>query len=278
MSFAHKDTGLWRWGNGFAALLVSGLLAGCAGGQISRPLSDEVAAGWQAQVVEAAGIRMAMARHGVGEEPLYIYIEGDGRAYLSRSQVSADPTPQNPVALRLAQADGGNALYMARPCQYVDAPKRRECKDRKLYTSGRWTVPVVDAYVDILSKEYAEHGPLTLVGYSGGAYIALAAASRLPEGAVARIVTVAGNLLPNEVFTHHKVSKVEVAPLDWGKLTRIDQLHYVGSDDAVIPTGLRHAYVAAAGKAGAEAVRTGLWRWVEVGATHGKGWDGLRLR
>lgn len=53
---------------------------------------------------------------------LTIYIEGDGLAWINRSSPSADPTPTDPIALKLALAQPeGNAVYLARPCQYAGA-------------------------------------------------------------------------------------------------------------------------------------------------------------
>ena len=48
-----------------------------------------------------------------------IYIEGDGRAWETKYRLSEDPTPSNPVALRLAAVDpAANIAYIARPGQY----------------------------------------------------------------------------------------------------------------------------------------------------------------
>lgn len=46
---------------------------------------------------------------------LRVYIEGDRHAWLSRTRLCADPTPHNPVALKLALADPapGPLLYLA---------------------------------------------------------------------------------------------------------------------------------------------------------------------
>ncbi|MFP4386937.1 MAG: alpha/beta hydrolase, partial [Alphaproteobacteria bacterium] len=53
--------------------------------------------------------------------PLSIYIEGDGLAWIKRTRPSGNPTPTNPVALRLAASDNisQNIIYIARPCQYT---------------------------------------------------------------------------------------------------------------------------------------------------------------
>lgn len=63
---------------------------------------------------------------------LRVYIEGDGHAWESRTRPSTNPTPRNPVALRLAMADPGadTVLYLARPCQYVQGEDRRQCSNR----------------------------------------------------------------------------------------------------------------------------------------------------
>lgn len=273
---ANIATGVLR--RGYVVACTAGMvvcLVGCGGGQKVGELSDLLEMPWQVETLQVQGVHLATARH-AGEGVLRVYIEGDGRAYISRGQVSGDPTPLNAVALQVARADLGNVLYVARPCQYVQAPTRAECRDRSLYTSKRWAPAVTDVYVALL-QPYVQAGQgLELVGYSGGAYVALAVASRLPEGAVQRVVTVAGNLSPNAVFAHHKVSKVEVAPLDWQRLGGVEMLHVVGMRDTVIPRTLQQAFVAEAGDAGRQAVATGRWRWVEVDATHGEGWEGLR--
>ncbi len=52
---------------------------------------------------------------------LTIYIEGDGLAWISRSIISPDPIPINPIGLKLALQHTQHKVvaYLARPCQYV---------------------------------------------------------------------------------------------------------------------------------------------------------------
>ena len=38
------------------------------------------------------------------KEVAWVYLEGDGKAYLNRSTVSHNPTPQHPVALKIAMS------------------------------------------------------------------------------------------------------------------------------------------------------------------------------
>ena len=50
-----------------------------------------------------------------------VYIEGDGFAWAAPGRLSVNPTPKNPVALKLASLyKSENMIYLARPCQYVD--------------------------------------------------------------------------------------------------------------------------------------------------------------
>ena len=60
------------------------------------------------------------ARINAPDAPLLVFLEGDGHAWRSRSEVSPDPTPDRPVALELAAQEAAahpkaNVLYLARP-------------------------------------------------------------------------------------------------------------------------------------------------------------------
>lgn len=216
-------------------------------------------------------ILAAAYKEGAADAPISIYIEGDGRAFAPTGGVSDNPTPANPVGLELALADagGGPVLYVARPCQFVEIKTQRVCSKRAIFTDLRWSEQVVEAY-RVALQPYIEQGQgIRLVGYSGGAYIALAVAGRLPHGAVREIATYAGNLNPHAVHRMHGIKVLEgVVPLDYGVLAAISQTHYVGSKDRVIKPAVREAYVAEAGEAGRAAVAAGRWRWVEVEAGH----------
>ena len=91
-----------------AALL---LLAGCTfidpGGRETL-LDRAEAQGWKGALVEAKPFTLftlSQRRPASDRSLQVIYIEGDGLAWLDRTTVSANPTPQQPVALRLALAD-----------------------------------------------------------------------------------------------------------------------------------------------------------------------------
>jgi hypothetical protein len=60
--------------------------------------------------------------------PLDLYIEGDGFAWLSRSEPSLDPTPRAATGLALAAVDSAsNVAYLARPCQFTPMSMNPRC-------------------------------------------------------------------------------------------------------------------------------------------------------
>jgi hypothetical protein len=171
--------------------------------------------------------------HPVPDERLTVYIEGDGFAWITSTQPSTDPTPRDPLALRLALAQpDGNAAYLARPCQYVDA-KASNCH-RRYWTDARFALDVVNASDLALSQLKARFGAqkLTLVGYSGGGSIALLLAAHRND--VDQVVTVAGNLDHHAWTTHHRLKPLSESlnPVDnLPELQSILQIHFVGEMD-----------------------------------------------
>ena len=207
-----------------------------------RQRADELAAqrGWQSVRLPAENFDL-IAYHTTRVAPaqrLTVYIEGDGFAWLSPAQPSSDPTPREPLALRLALAQPeGNAAYLARPCQYVDAAASN-CGSR--YWRGARFAPAVIAAanqaIDALKQRFGAHR-LTLVGYSGGAAVALLAAAGRDD--VDGVVTVAGNLDHRAWTTHHRLTPLadSLDPVDQLEtLAKISQWHFVGGrDDNITP-------------------------------------------
>lgn len=207
-----------------------------------RRFADELAAqrGWQSTRLPAEHFDL-IAYHAARAAPaerLTIYIEGDGFAWLSPSQPSSDPTPREPLALRLALAQPeGNAAYLARPCQYVGAAASN-CGSR-YWRGARFAPEVIAATnraIDALKRRFGAHR-LTLVGYSGGAAVALLTAARRDD--VDSVVTVAGNLDHRAWTTHHRLTPLaeSLDPVDQLEtLASIPQWHFVGGrDDNITP-------------------------------------------
>jgi len=87
-----------------------------------------------------------------------VYFEGDGQAFLTRTKLSPDPTPTNPVGLDLALADPAPAvLYLGRPCQFRPADDVSPCPSR-YWSSHRFADEVVRATLRAIDTLLAEHG------------------------------------------------------------------------------------------------------------------------
>ena len=202
--------------------------------------------GWQSIQIPAGQFELAafipvspsLAHH------LTLYFEGDGFAWVSGTQASTDPTPNYPLALLLALAQPeGNAAYLARPCQYVDAEKSA-CA-RRYWTDLRFAPEVIaatDHAVEVLKQKY-EATRLTFVGYSGGAAVAALVAARRND--VVQLITVAGNLDHRAWTAYHHLSPLTGSqnPLDEReRLQSISQFHFAGGKDTLIPPSLIESY------------------------------------
>ncbi|WP_417583822.1 alpha/beta hydrolase family protein [Nitrincola sp.] len=228
-------------------ILLSLVLAACSGipsVQERQTHADELASahGWQALRLPAGDFNLMayLPKVNADETLLTLYLEGDGFAWVSRSQPSSDPTPRDPLALRLALAQAsGNAVYLARPCQYINAANEG-CNPR-YWTEARFAAEVIDATniaIDTLKQHY-NTSELVLVGYSGGGAIAALVAARRTD--VVRLVTVAGNLDHRAWTAHHRVAPLRASlnPADVAaSLVDLPQTHYVGGLDRVIPLEL----------------------------------------
>lgn len=167
-----------------------------------------------------------------------IYIEGDGLAFVNETTISRDPTPRDPVSLRLAVRDPSpNVAYLARPCQYQSKARLSRCS-YVYWTNGRFapvTIREMNTAIDAIVRASAAQR-VRLYGYSGGgAAAALIAAQR---NDVVSLVTAAAPL-DHGAWTRIKrfspldrsLDAIDVAP----RLAKVPQVHFVGSDDTVVP-------------------------------------------
>lgn len=174
-----------------------------------------------------------------------VYIEGDGLAWRSRTTPSRDPTPTNPVALRLAQRDQGpNVIYMARPCQYSRGPA---C-DMAYWTQQRFAPVVISALNAALDQIKSAHQlqAVHITGFSGGATVAALMAARRSD--IADLRTLAGNLDIDAHSRLHHISylKGSLNPVaDAALLARIPQIHFIGGADQNVPREIYQSYAAA---------------------------------
>jgi pimeloyl-ACP methyl ester carboxylesterase len=214
--------------------------------QLAESLAQ--AKGWQASRLKAGQFELlAYLPTAIKvEDEITVYIEGDGLAWVTPYLPSTDPTPRDPMALRLALAQPqGNAAYLARPCQYVDA-QASQCA-LAYWTEQRFAPEVItatNAAIDQLKQRFAAKR-LSLVGYSGGAAIAALVAARRPD--VTRLITVAGNLDQEAWTTFHQIKPLagSLSPVaDIGRLQSIQQWHLVGALDSNTPPELTRAFLA----------------------------------
>lgn len=235
-------------------LLAVWLLAACVSlpsPAERRKLADTLAAehGWRAAALPAGAFELLayLPAQPPADAELAVYIEGDGFAWQTPSTPSPDPTPRNPLALRLALAQpAGNAAYLARPCQYVDAAATG-CNER-YWTEQRFAPEAIDAADQALDalKTRFQAQRLTLVGYSGGGAVAALLAARRHD--VARLITIAGNLDHRAWTRHHHLRTLDgsLNPADAAPLpASIRQVHLVGGKDKIIPAHIAQGFAAA---------------------------------
>jgi len=173
-----------------------------------------------------------------------VYIEGDGLAWKTRSVISNNPTPLNPTALKLMNVDKYQCkIYIARPCQYTNSLKKCE---KKYWTSHRFNSKVINSYIEALNKLKAEYknNTFSIIGYSGGASVALLTASKRND--ISKIITVAGNMDHTFWTEYHKITPLSdsLNPIDYIKeLSHIPQYHLIGSNDKIIPKDIFNSYI-----------------------------------
>lgn len=222
-----------------AGMLVC-ILAGCANftPQERQQHADTLAAAQQWHRLSVPTDKFALTAYVPStlerSDDLAIYIEGDGFAWVTSSHPSDDPTPRNPIALRLAMLHAsGAALYLARPCQYVEGMSARGCT-KAYWTDRRFAPEVIEATDQAITALKARYGAhrLVLVGYSGGGAVAALVAARRKD--VVQLVTVAGNLDQLAWTRLNRIRPLEgsLNPADvWRDLQTIPQLHFVGTRD-----------------------------------------------
>ncbi len=221
-------------------MLFCGLLGGCASPpQRLSLLAQEF--GMKAQHLAAKGYRLVAYRNGI-EQPaglLHIYLEGDGTPWLTRHRIARDPTPRNPLALRLMALDPAPSLYLGRPC-YNGQHQAPGCSPW-LWTQGRYSETVVATLEAAIRQQIQRENirKIWLIGYSGGGVLAWFLAQRIPQVEV--LITIAANLDVSRWTDLHGYS-----PLD-GSLNpavgpplrpAVRQWHLVGQWDTNVPLEL----------------------------------------
>ncbi len=227
----------------FVSVCFLFLLSGCAATSAERSFRAETVASsgnlQKTTVRTDPFILTAYSRIQNPGQPLHVYIEGDGYAWVTPTRVSGDPTPREPLALSLAAEDPApNVVYLARPCQYTPVEMNSACEDEAYWTNKRFSEEVVRSVGQAIDKflKDAQSPEIHLIGYSGGGAVAVLIAARRKD--VKSLRTVAGNLDPTLVNDYHGVSRFEgsLDPMDVaGEIAAVPQLHFIGGEDTIIP-------------------------------------------
>ena len=177
-------------------------------------------------------------RKGWPTRTLRIYLGGDGTP-VSAGRPAIDPTPRNPLMLRLMLLDPDPAVYVGRPCYHGLAGTAGCSGD--LWTSARSSESVGSSLAAAIRRIMISRGyeRIFLFGYSGGGTLAMLLAERFLEARA--IVTIAANLDIDAWADHHGQDRLTTSlnpasrpPLCTGILER----HYAGSRDRIVPATL----------------------------------------
>lgn len=186
-----------------------------------------------------------------------------GYAFNSHGKPTHAPTPRGTLVRELAFGDKSpNVIYLARPCQYIKSPM---CSQRH-WTTARFAPEIINAEYETI-RQIAGNNPVVLVGFSGGAQVAGLVATAKRGLNVTKIITIAGNLDHLAWTQYHNLPPLnESMNLESYRtqFAKLPQIHYVGSNDEVIPLVLVRKFV------GNDDLI------VEVnGASHNEGWESI---
>ena len=192
--------------------------------------------GFTAKQVETANFSISIWEKNTIQkgQPLRLYYEGDG-----------NPNPKHTVALEYAKQDKSpNVIYIARPCQWSND---KICKQKpQIYGQDRFHTEIMKEMEELtqyLVRKY-QAPKVDLIGYDGGAVMALNMATKVPSP---RVITIAGITDLNTYTYYHDLPEMENAdnPADnLMLLAQIPQIHYVGGQDTVTPRRLVERFVA----------------------------------
>ncbi len=177
---------------------------------------------------------------------LHVYLHGDGTPWLGKGQPAFDPTPRNPLTLKLMALDRTPSLYLGRPCYDGLAATDPSCHPW-YWTHARYAEAVVDSLAQVLSQWIEKHPykRITLIGYSGGGSLALLLAQRIAQ--VDTLVTLAANLDIDRWADAHGYTRMRASlnPSRSASLRNgLRQYHWVGEQDQNVTPDLLESALA----------------------------------
>lgn len=250
--------------NEVGLILVALLLAACSISPAWRSLAAE--GRLVASEIDTGIFRHRVLANDIAGDHLVVYVEGDGTPWIREDRVSIDPTPTNPVLLRLMLPATHAAIYLGRPC-YFGLATSPGC-DSRWWTFERYGRRVVDSMCAAVNKLAAAAESVSLVGYSGGGAVAvrMSACTRKLES----ITTIAGNLDPAAWTRLHNYS----ALIDDPRAATlpppgVQETHWQCRADANVPPGITDSYFDR---------RPFAARHIVDDCTHATGWQQFRTK
>jgi pimeloyl-ACP methyl ester carboxylesterase len=223
-----------------ALALTALLLASCA-----HPAADfdkaAASLGLRRTVIPGAAFHHVVYRHdGARTGTLHLYIDGDGTPWMG-GYPTADPTPRDPLVLRLMARDPARSAYVGRPC--YNGMNDAACAP-PLWTRDRYGPEVLDSMTEAVRRLLAaeREQEIAWFGHSGGGTLAVLLAPRFTE---TRGVTTIAGVLDTAAWARavaHEDLGGSLNPADQQPLPpAIRQRHYAGADDPVAPPRLMEA-------------------------------------
>lgn len=239
-------------------------MSGCG---LLRPEWMELAAksGLELRWVQTAHFRHFALSNQFDGSHLRIYVEGDGSPWIRGNHVSVDPTPTNPVLLRLMHRANHAAVYLGRPC-YFGSASDSSC-DARWWTFDRYSRPVIESMCDAANTLIDERNAETvqLIGYSGGG--ALVIGMTTCTNRLVAITTIAGNLTPAAWTQYHGYTQLrDLDLIDFAtqEPTSVKEMHWQCESDRVIPVSITANYFVA---------RPNANRRIMTECSHSSGWE-----
>jgi hypothetical protein len=234
-------------------MTVALAFTGCAS-PAARTDQEATELGFNREIVDGTGFLHVVYRHSVSLSPgpVHVYIEHDGLPWLTETIVSPDPTPRNPVMLRLMALDPAPSVYLGRPC-YFGLAQSAPCSPL-LWTHERYSERVVESMAAALRQVLPDpKSQVVFLGNSGGGTLAMLLAERFAD--TRAVVTLAGNLDIAAWAQYHGYTPLQGslnpafrAPLD----RKVIQKHYVGGRDRNVPPFIARRFAQA--RPGAEVI------------------------
>lgn len=187
-------------------------------------------------VQSGEGYRHLLIQQAGDSNLLHVYIEGDGRPWLTPRRISLDPTPEKLLMLQLMLKDPANAVYIGRPCYF--RVKDDQCSPR-LWTSERYSQAVISSMNSIIDGRAKNFSGVALLGHSGGGTLAMLLAARRND--VKSVLTLGSNLDTNAWVQHHGYSPLvgSLNPRDDAPLpATVKQTHFFAELDEICPKSI----------------------------------------